>query len=120
MCFHGKLEDTDFYRARNGSILGVVIDGSKITATVLKTTNRKYPIGHQVQLQSLMGHVLCKGSDGHCQMHDLDVTDGAYGKDAWALKQASNWKAESAVKEALRRRRYNIRRAARERDLLSV
>lgn len=113
MCFHGKIKDTGFYRARNGSILGVVFDGDKITATVLKTTDRKFPIGHQVKLQSDMGHVLCKGTDGHCEMHSLDVVDGAYGREAWALKQAFDWKAERAVKEALRRRRYNVSRAGR-------
>lgn len=107
MCFHG-LRDNDVFHARNGCQVGIQKGkGGEWTATVLKTTDRKFPIGTQVTYKNSMGHVLCKGhSDRVCDLHPLD-----------AVRVTMAWfqpgEVASLVKEALRRRRYNKVRTKR-------
>jgi hypothetical protein len=95
------------WEARNGSTIGISKTGRKFTGTVLKSTDRKFPIGFQVNYKSEMGHVLCKGdpeglNPENCELHPLDATEPL---------SLDEEETPRRIREALRRRRYNVRRS---------
>jgi hypothetical protein len=111
MCFHGEIEGNEFYQTRNGSVIATKkLTGETFQGTVIRSTDRKFPVGHQVIFKSDMGHVRCKGSNDHsCEMHPLDAVDHTNDR----YLDRFGWKADRAIAESLRRRRYNVSRAGR-------
>lgn len=108
-----QVSDNEFQKARNGALLAIREkrnSGGKFTATVIKSVDRKFPIGTQVTLQSGMGHVLCKGEseDGkECELHPLDAVQVEPFPGDFGIKGT----VDQEVREALRRRRYNVSRS---------
>jgi hypothetical protein len=105
MCAGDEVEVGKIFKARNGSSMGITKNKSgKLVGTVIKATDRKYPLGTQVKYQSAMGHVLCKGQEEggvveECDLHPLDAVEIEW-KEIWD-------EAPQRIKEALRRRRAN-------------